>query len=574
MERSRIRLLRAAAAAVLATGVLGACDGPTDPAQGRSAVPDGPSLLITPACAGGGGQMHQSETITTAQTWTRANSPHRVSGGVQVNQGGRLTIAPGVVVCFGKSAGISTFGGRVIARGRDTAKIVFTAHDPAVGWNGLQFYQTGTSYLTNVVIEHTSIAAAAVHAGGQHALYVDSAVIRRSGRGVVFYSPNAWISRSRVDSTTDRTKPAVLLSGSARFEQTVVRGAAGVGVLAETDGVQLRGGRIEGSGGIGLQILGGLAGTISPIRVVGGGSYGAQMPAHTLARLYPTPALQDSLLGNARDTIIVTGGVLRAQLTAGPRLPLLFTEGVTVADSLGILAAQPGARLVFRPDVRAYFTNGGRLLSRGSAVSPVVFTADDPARGWYGLSLAGAVRGTSYLTNSVVEYVDYTNAAVAARDSQRIVVDSSVIRWSGAGAMLWSRNSRISRTRVDTTLNNSMPAVDLASNALVESTLVRAPAGTGLFIRSPGVVVTGCEVRDGDQMGIEMYHPVTVRNCNLVNNRNGGLINWNFSGAPADVRNNWWGSAGGPGTPGWNGVTGPATYAPWRTAPYVLPYVP
>lgn len=572
MELGKTRLLRAAAAAVLAgTGVLGACDGPTDPAEGRSAVPGEPSLLITPACAGGGGQTHLYETITTAQTWTRANSPHRVSGTIDVREGGRLTIAPGAVVCFTTHSRILAWqGGRVVARGRDTARIVFTAHDPATGWHGLDFGDGGTSYLTNVRIEHVSLFAPAVEATGNHTLFVDSAVIRKSGRGVVFSSPNASISRSLVDSTTDRGNPAVLLVGGGRFERTVVRGAAGVGVQVIGDGVQLRGGRIEGSGGVGLQIQNNLGRNVSPVRVTGGRSYGVEMPLHTLARLYPTAAVLDSLRGNARDTIVVTWSVLKAPFTAAAGLPLLVTQGVII-DSLGVLAAKPGAAIVFREGTKAAFTKGGRLVSRGSAANPVLFTAEDPARGWYGLSLFGTVKGTSYLTNSVVEYVHYNAPAVEARDSQRIVVDSSVIRWSGAAAVLSSPNSRISRTRVDTTLNKSMPAVDLSSNALVESVRVLAPAGEGLYIRSAAVVVTSCEVRDGDQEGIEMEVPVTIRRCNLVNNRLGGL--YNKGSTLADARNNWWGSAGGPGSPGWNHVYG-ATYTPWRTTPYVLPYVP
>lgn len=292
MERGKTRLLRAAAAAVLAgTGVLGACDGPTEPAE--SAVAGGPSLLVTPACAGTGGQMHTQEIIDTVQTWNRANSPHRVSGLVQVVAGGRLTILPGVVVCFENYAGIMAWnGGQVVARGRDTAKIVFTARDPAVGWIGLDFRDNGTSSLTNVLVEHVVIGRSAVDASQQHALTVDSAVIRKSGRGIAFLSPNARISRSRVDSTTYRAGAAVMLSNGARFEQTVVRGAAGGGVQVFGTGVVLLGGRIEGSGGIGLEIEGGLARTVRPLRVVGSGSYGAKMTLPTLARLYPTPAQQ------------------------------------------------------------------------------------------------------------------------------------------------------------------------------------------------------------------------------------------------------------------------------------------
>lgn len=575
MERGKNGLLRAAAV-LAATGVLGACDGPTEAAGGKAAVPGGPSRLVTPACAGPGGQEHSYEYIDDVRTWTRANSPHRVSGITYVVQGGRLTIAPGAVVCFGPSDGIHTEnGGRLIARGRDTARILMTARDPAIGWYGLDFSgpAAGASYVTNVVIENIGVSGVGVDAWDLAPVILDSVTIRQAGRGVELMSPNARLSRSRVDTTTNRILPAVVLGSGARFERTVVRGAAGVGVRVHGPNVLLQGGRIEGSNGVGLQVsyATSLGGSLKPVRVVGGRSYGVEMPLSILARLYPTPALQDSLLGNARDTIVITGGVLRAQVTAGPRIPLLITDSVAV-DSGGTLFAQPGAKLVFREMAHAHFRNGGRLLSRGSAAKPVLFTADEPVRRWRGLWFYGTTASTSYVTNTRIEHGWYNAAAVTALESHRVIVDSSVIRWSGAGAALLSPNSRISRTRVDTMLAWSLPAVELGANARIESTRVRAPAGPGVYVRSAAVVVASCEVRDGEKAGIEMDVAVTVRNCNLVNNLGPGIVNWGSTSA--DVRGNWWGSTGGPTAPGGDGMYGLLVYNPWRTTPYVLPYVP
>jgi hypothetical protein len=572
MQSGKISFIRIAAGALLAGScVLAACDAPTAP--GKAAVAEGASLLLSPACAGTGGQTHSEDTISTAQVWTRANSPHRVTDKIVVAPGGRITIAPGSVVCFSPFAALYVRGGRMIARGRDTAQIVFTARDPAYGWWGLQFSNSANgSYLTNVRIEHVALNSIAVAGEADHPVYIDSAVIRQSGMAVSLSAPGSYISRSRVDTTTNRNLHAVRLSNGARFEQTVVRRAAGVGMTV-VGNVALLGGRIEGSGGTGLVFTHDIAPSkyFKPVRVVGGRGYPISIPASVLARTYSTPALQDSLLGNARDTVVITGGVLRHALTVGPRLPLLVTADV-FADSGAILTAQPGASFAFWSDAGLRFQKSGRLLSRGTQADPVLFTAEDPARGWRGLWFHGTVSSTSYVTNSRVEHVSFYGIALWAREKHRLIVDSTVIRLAGTAVVMESPNSRLSRTRVDTTLNVSEPAVTLGSNARLESTLVRNSSGNGIYIASPGVVVVSCDVRNSVYAGIIMYTPVPVHDCNLVDNGDVGIHNYHLHNA--DVRGNWWGSAGGPNGAGGDGVAGSTIVSPWRTTPYVLPYVP
>jgi hypothetical protein len=563
------------AACVLLAGALAACDAPTGPGDRTSAAAAGPSMLITPACAGTGGQTHAEDTVTTAQTWSRANSPHRVTKRIVVATGGRITVAPGAAVCFSGNTGLIVRGGLVYARGRDTAQIVFTASDPAAGWQGMQFYASpgGSSYLTNVRIEHVEVNSGAVYGNPDHPVYIDSAVIRQVGWGVSLWGAGSRLSRSRVDTTTNRNGVAVSLGTGARFEKTVVRRAAGVGVQVVGAGVMLLGGRIEGSGGIGLYYMNDVAPStyFTPIRVVGGRSYGFFGPASALARTYGTPALQDSLLGNARDTLVLHGGVLRNVLTLGPRAPVLVTSTVAV-DSGGSFTAQPGARVAFAQYVQVRAGNGGRIYARGSAASPVLLTADDPAVGWGGLFMEGERTTTSYVTNTRIEHVSRIGIAVNATGLHRVLVDSAVIRMSGRAALLMSPNSRLMRTRVDTTLDASHSAVELGSNARLESTLIRASANFGVLVQSPSVVIASCEVRDGDRDGIYLLHPVAVHNCNLVNNVGVGIKA--VSSAATDLRNNWWGSTGGPDGAGGDGAEGWITVNPWLTTPFVLPYVP
>jgi hypothetical protein len=574
----RRKIARLAVVPFLAvTALLGGCDAPTVAENGATATPSGPSMLITAECAGSGGQTHAATTITTAQRWTRATSPHRVKGWIFVNTGGLLTIEPGVVICFEPGMGITANnGGRLHARGQNTARIVFTARDPARGWSGLRFDGSPAihSYLTFVRIEHVALNSVAVATNSYHPLLLDSAVIRQSGRAVELRSPGSYMYRSRVDTTTNRNNAAIFLENGARFERVVVRRSAGVGVQVRGSNVLLLGGRVEGSGGVGLQVQTHLihASSRGP-RVVAGRSYGGEMPLPVLARLYSTPVLQDSLRGNARDTLVVLNGELLSPLTVGPRLPLLINSWGTYVGAAGVLTAQPGASLVFRGNAGLNFNNGGRLVSRGKRTQPVLFTADDPAEGWNGLQFSGPSTALSYVTNTRIEYVSVNSTAITAQNPHQVIVDSAVIRQSGRAVSMYSLNSQLSRTRVDTTLDASSPAVQLGSNVRLESTRITAPAGPGVYIGSSTLVVVSCEVRGGDQEGILMsYYRVAINNCNLVNNQGVGVRN--STGQNVDVKNNWWGSSSGPNSPDGDGISGPLDYTPWRTTPYVLPYVP
>jgi hypothetical protein len=579
MRNGKIVRLRRVGAWLAGAAVLGACDAPTDP--GGSAVAGGPSLLVAPACAGTSGRTYATQSIRTATTWTRAGGPHRVTGEISVDAGGRLTIAPGAVVCFEPGTGLlAQNGGRLNARGRDTAQVVLTARDAALGWNGIRVSGTPTtpSYLTNVRIEHVGLGGIGVHATEQHPVYLDSAVIRQAGQALRLHAPASRIARSRVDTTTNRTLPAVDLGAGTRFEQTVVRGSASTGVRVSGADVLLLGGRIEGSRGTGLDASADSLNRYSKaVRVVGAGAYGARLSVAALRRLYSTPALQDSLLGNVRDTVVLSGGTLQGgQVIVGGRLPFRVT-GTLELRTAGTLSAHPGAVLVFAPLARVIAWNGGRVVARGSAAQPVLFTADDAARGWGGLTFnGGATTGTAYLTNVRIEHVRGLFPAVGTYTGQPVVVDSSIIRQTGFAVVLHSANSRLSRTRVDTTLDGGHPAVELGANARIESTRIRAPAGHGLSLFSTQAQVVSCEIRDGDRDGIVLgYAMLPIRNCNLVDNAGAGI---SFGGTNTlNASGNWWGSTGGPLGPGGDGVSasaGTIVYSPWRTTPFVLPYLP
>jgi hypothetical protein len=563
---------RALAAGVMAVA-LAACgrDLPMQPGEART--PDGPSLLLTPACAGFAGQTHPAGSITTLITWTRANSPHRVTGNISIQGGGRLAVAAGAVVCFEPGTRITAeSGGRLVAVGRDTAQILFTARDPVPGWEGLHLSgaPTGYSQLKNVRIEHVARLHTAVTAIDLHQVVVDSIHIRQSGQGLRLLSPRSSIARSRVDTTTYRAGAAVELADSTRFVATTVRRAAGVGVLVSgAAGVWLYGGRIEGSGGVGLRVpASGALYTALPLRITGGGSYPAELTAGTLAKIYPLVGQQDSLLGNARDTLSILAGPVSAAVAVRAGLPWHVRGEITMSPA-AILTAQPGARLVFDEGARLH-AGGGRVRVRGTPAARVVFTADDPAVGWAGIWFETTTPTVNYLANVVIEHVGVGYTAVTSRSAATVYVDSAILRQNGRAAALAATSSRLYRSRVDTTLSG-LEAVELRENARIESTLIRGSSGAGLGLASPNVVVVSCEVRESTTRGIVMYFPVPVHNCNLVNNYGAGV----FSASSTNLENNWWGDPAGPFGPNGDGIEGaPQDFTPWRTTPYVLPYVP
>jgi hypothetical protein len=355
-------------------------DGPMDPAGGRALPPHGSSRLLNPLCAGTGGTTHAGGSITTATTWPASGNPHRVTATVTLASGSQLTLQAGTLVCFEPQTGLQSYGGRLVAQGTAATRIVLTARDPALGWNGVSLNQEpiAASQLKHVTIEFTTRTSGGVYSY-LHPVAIDSTIIRQSGHGVTLWGRGSSFSRSRVDTTTNRNVPAVTLRDSTKFEQSVIRRAAGIGLLVEGAGVQILGGRIEGSGGIGISAnqFSGIPWAMAPIRVVGGSSYPIETSASMLRNLYPTSFWQDSLKGNARDTVLMRGGELRVTLPARAGLPWHVTGSITAVVG-GALRAEPGARLVLDEGVGIAVHSGGRVVLRGTPADPVVLTADDP----------------------------------------------------------------------------------------------------------------------------------------------------------------------------------------------------
>lgn len=575
--RRRVSATVLACALVAGAGALDACsDLPVEPRAGR-AVPGGPSrdLYDNPLCQDPG-QTHPADTITATEHWGPAQNPHWVTGDIQVENGAQLRILPGTVVCFDIFKGIrADGGGQVAVDGRDTARVVLTSMHSEFGWWGISLHGTpaAPSFVRHALIENATYAPA-VEAWDHHRVVLDSVHIRHPGSGAVLMSPGSRILYSTVDSAVS---VGVILGDSTRFTRTTVRGAGSIGVrVMGAAGVELLGGRIEGSAGVGLQVdYTGAVALGQPIRITGGAGYPMDAPVDVLARMYNTPEEHDSLLGNARDTAYVRGGTVRRAVHATAALPWRVTAQVTV-DSGGTLRAKPGAHIAFDWNRGITARNGGRVLARGSAAAPVRMTASDPAAGWDGILLEGAPPGNSYVTNARLEHVSSAWSAVFARDSHLVFIDSTVFRQVTQAAALASPGSRIIRSRIDTTTVTGKAAVELAANGRLESTLIRGAADMGILVHTSTARVISCEVRESGGDAIVFWGPLTAANavhdCNLVDNGGAGIVWWHAT--TLDVTGNWWGDAAGPTGPNGDGAVGALDYTPWRTTPFTLPYVP
>ncbi|HYR09349.1 MAG TPA: hypothetical protein VEQ60_16310, partial [Longimicrobium sp.] len=274
----RTARLRGMLAAALLAGSAGLAACARDAVGPDGAVPDGPSLTLNAACDSGLGGVVHNDSVLAPETWTRANNPHRVDTFVSIEGAGVLTLQPGVLVCFGEhGALLAQNGGRLVADGLDTARIVLTAIDPANGWWGVHMSgaPASPSSLRNVRLEHTDLVTA-LSTHDSHAAIIDSTVFRQNQSGLYLAGSGSSIRRSRVDTVTTAYEPAVTLGTATTFERTVIRGAAGIGLaVVGTSGMSLLGGRIEGSGGVGMRVTtpGWAFVAAQPLRIVGGASY-------------------------------------------------------------------------------------------------------------------------------------------------------------------------------------------------------------------------------------------------------------------------------------------------------------
>ena len=137
-------------------------------------------------------QTTVSDTLTTDQTWTVANSPYQVTDTLVVAQGVTLTINPGVTVQFNEKQTLIVEGA-IIADGDVGSEITFTssANTPAKGdWGTIRFSNTSGvgSVFDYVILEYGGASRSSGGTGamisyrtGAYAFNLTNLTVRNSG---------------------------------------------------------------------------------------------------------------------------------------------------------------------------------------------------------------------------------------------------------------------------------------------------------------------------------------------------------------------------------------------------------
>lgn len=359
------------------------------------------------ACSASGGTDHSDRGGT--ETWTRAASPHRVTGTLSFDAGSVLTVEPGAFVCVSPGAHIGfSDGARLDARGTVADRIVFTAADTAARWLGLRFAGAAgePSVVRNAVVSFAGDSASAgnrvaILADAGHVVHLDSVRVRRAVGSAVRFGSASSLRRSTVDTTHGGGNAVDVVErapAGVAIEGVTIRAAGGTGLrvgadsavvvgdtilaaardgasISPLDATLLRGLRIDGSGAHGLNVNhvspGAPAAGSAPPRITRSARAHVFATYDAYLSLFPDSASQDSLM--------TAGGAdsVRLALTLSEGRRLVVRRGLTLRPLgsstavRGMLAAEPGAVIALEPNSRIAALGGGVLKWHGTAEQPI-----------------------------------------------------------------------------------------------------------------------------------------------------------------------------------------------------------
>ena len=265
------------------------------------------------------------------------------------------------------------------------------------------------------------------------------------------------------------------------------------------------------------------------MRIIGSASNAIDSDLETFSQIWPTRESQDSLLGNAKDTLMLwgSGSLLTRPLYLRQDLPWVVSThsayppgGTYISD----LTIEPGSSLQI--DRLVVY---GNLTAPGTVANPIRISAG--SQGTTGLILSDTA--TSTLSNVI-----FTGRTITANQQHQVTLQG--INSTGF-IELGSPGSRITDSKI-----HSVPAGALG-------------IGLGaIFVRASGVQVLRCDVTDNGGDGIhvtsEVSEGVEIHDCNLA--RNGGFGVNNLAAFTVDARRNWWGDPAGPSGSSGDGVSG------------------
>ena len=417
--------------------------------DGVTKLPDAPppadAAIDAPVCATptGAGTMHAS--VTAAETWTAAASPHIIP--FDINVSAALTIEPCAVVKIAVKGTVTVrTGGSFTAAGAPGLPVTI---DSVV--SGMPFSQIrslgGAISLTHTIVRgggdplNTNVAyAAAIHLQ-TGTLHVDDLEIADSkSQGIYIDGPTGF----------DATSKNLVVHGSAGFP---------VHTYARVIG-SIPTGTYTGNARDAIGIAG------------SGGSVSSDQTLHDRGVPYHVGSGMD---GGRMDIDSMVAGVV-AVLTVEPGVTMQFPPGGTFNVGLG---AGPAAAK-------------GALIAIGTAQKKITFTSDQGAASaagdWLGLGFGGAVDGRSVMTKTVVRFAG--GAQVSGSNScpypGRIGTNYAAIRIFGVPTTQFITNTEIpesARDGIDRGWRDDLQPDFLATNTITV---------TGCKETTPAMANNGC----------------------------------------------------------------------------------
>jgi hypothetical protein len=362
------------------------------PDAAKDAPPD--VAIDAPACtpATGAGTTHGS-TITAAETWTAAASPHVIP--TDLNIQAPVTIEACAVVQIAADATV-TVGptGAILAQGAP-GQVVMIEKKDAGAWKVIRVLG-GTLSFTHTVIAGGGAGSAVTDA--------EVAVLASAGSGA------STIHTDDLDVENSATQGLYVAAGTGfdpSSQQLTVHGAAGYP----------------------LHIAGRLSGTI-PSGTYTGNTHDELM----ITALGSQDSIQSAVTWHDRGVPYHVGSG-----TANPRLDVTATSGVAT------LTIDPGVTVTFEAggSLRIDPITGtnpatGALIANGTAASPIVFTsaAATPAAGdWQGIWFGELVDPTSSIQFAHVQYAGGTSVSQSGScvyPAQSIINDAAIRIMGGA----------------------------------------------------------------------------------------------------------------------------------------------
>ncbi len=282
-----------------------------------------------------GGSLH-GDTVSGVERWLAADSPHRVTYGLHVHPGARLTIEPCALVLVGAGTEVVVHGGATLrVEGQAGRPVHFARLDVTNAWQGLE--------LRPDVLADTSL----------HELTLDGAGAMPPDRGVTAASLRLAMSAgldARGLAITRSVGWGVAVMGDGRF--------------ADPDAVVT----VTGSHGEGVA-------TVEDVRRV------ADLP-----RFEVRDNASDDVRVEGRARTLSESGRWRALGGAGRYRVRPHIHVVVEGPSDPTLTLDGGARLAFGEgaELDVGFGAPGALVAVGDAIHPVVFEGSEAAR-WVGL---------------------------------------------------------------------------------------------------------------------------------------------------------------------------------------------